>query len=313
MSWANLYPGHWTLQWGWRIAMRRRAMTVGWGFTLLLLASEAGCGWLSFRHRGPYSLAPEQMVRFPQLSEQAQQAVDKGDPQAAQAILHQLVALDPRSAEAMLRLGKVLQLQGQSAEAEACFKRALEIDRDYPEALIGLGQMEANRGGIDSALERFRTAIELEPNKPDAHMEQGRVLEAAGRTDEAIAAYFRASEFNPNQSEIALRIGSIQLQQNQPDQALVRFDQVVELAPGNSEARLLRGRANLMLRRLPDAISDLKFAVAQLPNRPDAHYYLALALEADNRRAEALESANRASKLAPDFAGIRDLSTRLRR
>jgi len=99
----------------------------------------------------------------------------------------------------------------------------------------------------------------------------------------------------------------------QADQALVRLDQAVELDPENIEARLLRGRANLMLHRLPDAIADLRAATARMPDHPDAHYYLALALEADNKRADAIRSADQALRLAPDSAGVRDLSIRLRR
>ena len=293
--------------------MRRWAMIARLGFSLLLLLSESGCGWLSFRRREPQALRPQEMARLQQLSEQAQSAIDHGDLQTAQLALQQLLVLDPQSADATLRLGKVLQLQERFAEAEGCFKRALELGRDYPEALIGLGQMEARRGDVDSALRRLHSAIELDPNQPEAHLEQGRILESLGRVDEAIAAYFRASELQPNHPEITLRIGAIQLAQSQAEQALVRLDQAVELAPENVEARLLRGRANLQLQRMADAIDDLRFATSHLPDRPETHYYLALALEADNKRSEALRSAEKALKLAPDYTGARDLTTRLRR
>jgi tetratricopeptide (TPR) repeat protein len=92
---------------------------------------------------------------------------------------------------------------------------------------------------------------------------------------------------------------------------LSRLDQVVELAADNAEARNLRGRAYLTLRYFPQAIEEFRAAVSRLPNRPDIYYHLALALEADHKPADAFRAAERAVRLAPDFADARGLTQRL--
>ncbi len=178
--------------------------------------------------------------------------------------------------------------------------RALKCDPDYVQALIGLGEAEAMLGDRASALKRFETAIEIDPYRPHAHFCKGRLLEATGQTDQAMAEYFRALEFDPNNAETSLRIAALQLARNQPDQALARLDQVVELAAQNAEARLVRGRAYLALGYIPQAIADLRSAATQMPDQPQVHYYLALALEADRKPAEALGAAQQALRLAPD-------------
>jgi tetratricopeptide (TPR) repeat protein len=256
---------------------------------------------------------PEQVLQAQQYSERAQAALDRGDLELARTEMLQLVAHSPGSAEAHHRLGRVLELQGRLNEAEACFQRALELDPDYVGALIGLGTIEAAKGEPKAALKQFETAIEIEPHDADAHFARAAVLERMGRADEALAAYFRTLEFNPLHPEVSRRIGAMQLARNQPDQALVRLDQAVDLAPNDPEVRLLRGRAHLMLRHAPQAVLDFRAAVGKLPGRADAHYQLALALEAAHMPGEALKAAETALRLSPNYADARDLSERLRR
>jgi len=292
--------------------MCRRAVIAEWGLLFSLLSAQAGCSWIGVRRDIAHGTPnPEQTTRTQQISEQAQEAFDRGDYEQARLALLQLVAQAPDSAEIQQRLGTVLQYEGRLAEAEACFRAALKRDRDYAEALVGLGQVEAQQADVASALKRFETAIEIDPHRPRSHFSLGRMLEEIGRTDEALAEYFRVLELEPNNAEVSLRIAAIQLARNQPDQALSRLDQVVELAADNAEARDLRGRAHLKLRYFPQAIQDFRTAASGLPNRPDIYYHLALALEADHNPADAFRAAQQAVRLAPDFADARGLSQRL--
>jgi tetratricopeptide (TPR) repeat protein len=280
----------------------------------LLLAVQVGCSGLSLRRDADrLPPTPQQVERAQQISEHAQAAIDHGDYQQARVDLEELVREEPASAEALQRLGTVFQLLGRLAEAEGCFQAALARDHEYVEALIGLGQVEAVRGDFDSALKRFDTAIEQDPRRPNAHFCLGQLLEAIGRTDDALAAYFRALEFDPNNPRVSFQIAAIQLVRNQPDQALSRLDQVVELSPGDGAARDLRGVAHLKLHHLSEALTDFHAALERLPDRPDVYYHLALVLEADHKRADALRAAEHALRLAPDHAAARGLSQRLRR
>jgi tetratricopeptide (TPR) repeat protein len=292
--------------------MRRRALNAGWSLFFCLLSAQAGCSWIGLRngldHGKPTA---EQAERNREFSEHAQEAIDRGDYGQARQELLQLAALVPGSAETQQRLGMVLQFEGRLSEAETCFRAALQRDPDYVEALIGLGQVEAIGGDVAQALKHFETAIEIDPHLPKAHFSLGRLLQSQGKTDEAVAEYFRALEFEPNNAEVILNVAAIQFAQNQPDQALSRLDRVVELAPENGEARALRGRTHLTLRHFSQAIDDLRAAVNRLPDRPDIHYQLALALEAGHKPADALRAVERAMRLAPDFADARGLSQRL--
>ena len=139
------------------------------------------------------------------------------------------------------------------------------------------------------------------------------MLESLGKIEEAQAAYFRSLSTDPLLTEASRRIASLQIARNEADQALARLDQTLESTPGDAEALLLRGRAHLVLGHVAPALADLKAAAVRLPNRPDVHFNLALALEAARQPGDAFKEAQQALKLAPDYADARDLSQRLRR
>ena len=226
--------------------MRRRAVIVG--YCALLMSS--GCAWLRPREERLLS-SSSQTALGRHLSQSAQAAIDRQDYVRARDDLERLVAGSPRSAEAHHRLGRVMQLQGEWAEAGASYRRALELDPEYVAALIGQGEVEAQLGRHDTALQRLDDAIEIDPHQAEAHLAEGRVLEAQGKIDEALAAYFRSLELEPNSPAVSLRVATLQLARKQTDQALARLDQVLEMAPDDPEAHHQRGLAHLALKH-PD-------------------------------------------------------------
>ena len=288
--------------------MRHRAVIAG---TIAAFGLLAGCSAAGLR--GSSGPDPETWARIQALSREAQAAIDAGDLERGRLVLLRLLAEDPDSSEAQRRLGGVLQAQGRLGPAEAAYRRALELDPDYIDARIGLGEVEALLGRPAEALPHFDAAIEVSPQRAAAHLGQGKALEALGRTDEALAAYYRGLERDPDSADSLRRVAAIQLGRERPEQALAGLDQALELAPDDAESHLLRGRALLVLDRPDEARTDLRLAAESLPDRPDAFYLLALALEKSREPAAALEAADRAVQLAPDFAAAQDLSQRLRR
>ena len=291
--------------------MRRRARPWGAAATALLLGL-AGCQAWHDREAALKDPAHEAQVQ--QVSRQAQDAIDRGDPATALALLQQMVALAPRSAEAHHRIGRVLQEQGRLAEARESQARALKIDDGYVNALIAIGEVELKMGRPDEALARLDSAIEINPSPPEAHMARGRALQALGRPDDALAAYFRALNGDPNLTAAMLQVAAIQLARKQPEQALARLTHALDLTPDDPEALHGRGMALLMLDRPALAAADLRKAADRMPDRPEVFYHLALALEANHQApADALKAAEHALSLAPGYSDARLLSERLRR
>ena len=96
-----------------------------------------------------------------------QQLVDQTKLQKSIDYYRQAIALDPQSAEAHARLGKVLLYQGDVDGAEASIFEALNLDprRSEAHATLGLYYWITRQAGIGAA---YRRAIELNPNNADA-------------------------------------------------------------------------------------------------------------------------------------------------
>ena len=292
--------------------MRRLGHFAEWGLLLWLLAAQAGCSYVGLRVRSD-RITPtiEEAAQAQQVIDQAQNAIDHGDISTAEAALQAQVTRTPISAVAQQRLGMVYLLENRLADAKTCFTRALKLDPDYVDALIGLGRVETQEGDPDAARKRFETAIEIDPHRSQAHFSLGSVLQIMGRTDAALAEFFRTLENEPNHAQACRCIAAIQLTKNQPEQALSRLNQVLEMAADDGEARFLRGRAQLAIGHTAQAVADLDDAIHRLPGRADIHYHLALALEADQKPAEALKAAQESLRLAPDFDLAQGLCNRL--
>ena len=293
--------------------MRRRASIAPWCLSLILLSLSGGCSWLGAR-KGSFQELPtrEQATQAQQISERAQEAFDRGDFEQARMELLQLVALSPRAAEAHQRLGKVLELEGRLSEADACFRRAARARRRLYRRLdrarqdrgragrLAIGPQAVRDGDRDRAA-RCRGALRARPDagsdgqdrrRPGGLLSDARIQSPAGPGQP------------PHWSD------STGAEPARPGAA--RLDQAVDLDGADGELRLLRGRAHLALRHIPEAVADFRAAAIRLPDRADVYFQLAVALEAAHQKSDALQAAEQALRLAPDYADARDLSRRLR-
>ena len=193
--------------------MRRRAVIAGFGAALLAAALPGMRGGLPLASTTPGNerLSSRRSRQCETLSQEAQLAIDRHDESAAEELLHQLLAMSPRSAEAQNRLGRVLLARQQLPEAEQAYRHAIELDPEYVAAMTGLGSTDYAIGRFEEALRQFEAAIELDPTNAQAHLQRGRALEALGRKDDALAAYFRALEFAPDHVATNLRVATLEL------------------------------------------------------------------------------------------------------
>jgi tetratricopeptide (TPR) repeat protein len=110
-----------------------------------------------------------------------------------------------------------------------------------------------------------------------------------------------------------MRVASTQLNRGRPESALARLDQLTELRPDDPEVKFRRGLALRGLRQVPEAVSDLEFAADRLPGRADVLYELAVARELAEQPEAALDAAEQAVQIAPNFAAAQEMVDRLRR
>src|ERR1043166_3483135 len=109
------------------------------------------------------------------LMDAAARAVGAGDDARAEPLLLQLVARNPRDAEAWNTLAAIAVRGGRSADAVDRARRAQELDRHNPDYLNTLGVACSEAQQPDQALTCFKRALKERPDFADGHYNLGKI------------------------------------------------------------------------------------------------------------------------------------------
>ncbi|NJN62929.1 MAG: tetratricopeptide repeat protein, partial [Coleofasciculaceae cyanobacterium RL_1_1] len=210
---------------------------------------------------------------------------------------------------------------GQYAAAEAAYQDVVRLDANNLNAFLGLGATQFRQERYGDALVAYERAQALAPNNLQIDGFLGSTLLQLGRYPEAIEIFERVTARTPNNLNAYINLGTALLNVGRDDEAFVAFDRVERLTSDDGQllfdlGQLLeeRGdleRSNRYYRRASNlnnsaelqlligqsllrnddplyAILALREAISLNPGSPDAHVLLAEALQAQNRRDEAI-------------------------
>ena len=194
---------------------------------------------------------------------------ERGDLEAAGARLREVTVQQPFLAEAWRALGRVLERQGRTGEAEAAYRGGLRHQpRDprlqallglllvqrgeaeeaeplleaavastvspLPEVHDGLAAVAVERGDWPRAERQARHAVELAPELASAWNHLAVALEEQGRTEDALDAYGRAVGADGSYWQALFNRGLLLRKQDRVEGAMEMFRRVLELKPGHA-------------------------------------------------------------------------------
>jgi predicted O-linked N-acetylglucosamine transferase (SPINDLY family) len=125
-------------------------------------------------------------------------AHQRGQHAAAIDYIGRAIAVGGDAVAYHTNLGSAYQAWGKYAEAEACHRRALELDPALAEAHNNLGNALIHQGKHEEAAAVLRRALECKPDCAEAHNNLGNVWKDQGNLDEAVACYRRAAQARPD-------------------------------------------------------------------------------------------------------------------
>jgi protein O-mannosyl-transferase len=208
-------------------------------------------------------------------------------------------------------LGNVLLRTGRVDEAITQFQQALQIKPDYAKVHYNLGIALFQKGRVDEAMTHYQNALQLQPDYADAHINLGNVLLQRGRVDEAIAHFQKALQIKPDDVNAHNDLGNAFLQRGNAREAINCFQSALQIAPANpmiqnNLAWLLAACADTSLRNGDKAV-ELAWQANALTGgeNPLILHTLAAALAQAGRFSEAVETAQRALRLAEAQANTR--------
>ncbi|MGO9796021.1 MAG: tetratricopeptide repeat protein [Terracidiphilus sp.] len=155
-------------------------------------------------------------------------------------VYHEILVLDPNSAEAYMLAGE-----------------ALDARKD--------------RAG---AIQEFRAAIQANPKELGVHLNLGYLLWAQSQFQEAKAEFQAELDNSPNDAQAMTYLGDTEVHLNQPEAAQQLLEKAGEIEPGIALIHLDLGIVYSDSGRRDDAVRELKLADTLEPDNQNVHWRL---------------------------------------
>jgi len=228
-------------------------------------------------------------------------ASQMGQNQAAENLIRQAIAHAPNDSAFHYNLGYALREQGRLDEAIAAYRTAVLLRPSYADAWNNLGSALKEQGRTDDALAAFRQALVANPSYAEAHNNCGNVLRERGQWDEARAAYIRALSLRPNYAEAYNNLGATLGDMGRFEEAVAAYHRALQLRPNFVEAFFNLGVTTTKCGRLEETIAAFGEALRLKPDYAEGHYNLGIAYAMQGRLGAAIASYRRAIELRPDL------------
>lgn len=239
--------------------------------SVLLVALALGCP----PEQAPPSQPPDESTAPADPIEHAQQLLEQGKPDQAQAVVEQALAERPDDAELWFSKGVAQRAQGQAEAAVQSWEQALSLDAELVAARHGIAAIRLEAGDYPAAIEAYVAILQLEPDFKDAHYNLGLALLAQGRTDEARAALRNAHRLDPEDPDVAVELGRLYALEGKLAEAVELIGPAAAKATDDPGIQSTYGWLLERLGRYAEAASAFETAVRLRPEDDDARLGLA--------------------------------------
>ena len=169
------------------------------------------------------------------------------------------VEVRPGDAGYLLNLAIALSKLDRSSESLACLEKCVAIEPDFPEALNNMGVILKGQGRLDEAIAVCAKAVRLRPGFVQAQMNLANSLRDAGRLDEAMAAYRQALALDKNDADVYTNYGSALYYAGEIDEALEAYGKSLAIRPGDPQTHSNRGMALLLKGELAEGFKEYQW------------------------------------------------------
>lgn len=220
----------------------------------------------------------------------------------ATTLLCEVIADDPRHAEALHRLGLLTFQAGSPEQAIVLIEHAIGIAQGNATFFFSLATVQLSLGQAEAAIASYRRTIALEPAYFPALANLATTLNNLGRPAEALPISRQAVLLSPGSVEARNLLGLTLTALGQFEEAEAEFHQAMLLAPESIDGLINLGNLCFASERYDDAASFCRRAIMADPANAGAHSNLAGSLRMLGQFAEALEHYDLAMELGDSSA-----------
>jgi tetratricopeptide (TPR) repeat protein len=253
----------------------------------------------------------------------------------AMAALNKAMSIDGNRSDVHLALG-IMDAKGQLwTEAETNLGLAVKLDPKSIEALIKLGNFYQARGRFPEAEQTYRQAIQTAPNDPNPRMSLAGLFLVENKPQQ-VEDFLRESKKDfPNNSVGYCMLGNFYIASNQIDKALAEFgslyqehgkdplvkknyiqllimrdrldeahrldDEILKAQPADMDAQIYKAEIEVRGGKASNAVDTLQNVLKNDPDNAVAHYQLGMAFDQMGNANRAESEWRDAVRLRPDI------------
>ena len=181
-------------------------------------------------------------------------ATEARELDSARDYLTRCIALDDTSNEAIVSLGIVEQLEGNSAEAKRLYERGIELKPNTSRARNNLAVLELDLGDTGRAIQLARKAVEIDPDYYDGHVTLGWALTRDKQWQSALTELQWVLQRTPKATESRICLVKCLTGLKLPSKAAAQALVALKTTPGDEAVQQLAAKTlALALRNQPAA------------------------------------------------------------
>jgi len=214
------------------------------------------------------------------------------------------IAVDKNYAVAHYNLGCLYLEKLDLVNATEKFKSALEIKSDFPEALIGLGKALDLVGKKDEGLKCFELALNYSPNSFEGRLNLGLISKSNGNFEKAELVFRALCKEFPNKANIKLFLAEVLNKTGQEIEALSLIISLLKTDENNISFLYEAALSCRGLKRYDDAFDYLKKLKVVEPNNAAAENLFAIIEQETGNEESSAKRFKKAIELAEEAAPI---------
>ena len=226
-----------------------------------------------------------------------------GDVDGAAASHRAALAADASDPYANYNLAKLRFAAGAPDEANGLVSRALETRADFREALVLRGCLLSMHGRAQESLADFEHALAQQADFGTL-FHYAQALRALDRQADAASALLRALDLEPGNIDARAALADVLAAQGDAAGSAAALERVLAERPAWPDALFNYGCMLRKLRRLPEAATAFRRAIAQQPDHARAYQMLGAVLVGQSLSDQALEVYREGRLKCPQDEGL---------
>ena len=230
------------------------------------------------------------------------QAYQGKDLDGSEAILMQILSLNPKEPNALHLLGCIHKDRGQLQQAVDLIQASIREDDSNPIPFINLGNIFVIVGQHENAASIFQQSLQRNQQIPEAWFCLGNALRQIGSVQEAKQAFRNTLLLNDAHNDAASSLGALLADEENFDESEEVFTKAIEANPQAANLRINYGKLLEDKHEHKAALEQYRYALLLEPESPKLHLNMASTLKKEGNFEEAIVCCRKAIELNPGFA-----------